>query len=130
MFDYNKCRLVFKVDGKTVLDQEYVRQGGRPYRYEYPLEWAVGDHQLAVELIPLTPKEKQLRVVDYTRCRRHQCVGCRWNKEYAGCRRKPITSGISLTRFPPALQKDKFTRAGCSSDLPPKLSGTPSTRQR
>ena len=46
-----------------MLDQEYVRQGGRPYRYEYPLEWAVGDHQLAVELIPLTPKEKQLRTL-------------------------------------------------------------------
>jgi mono/diheme cytochrome c family protein len=63
VFDYNKCRLIFKIDGKTVLDQEYTRQGGRPYRYEYPLEWAVGDHELSVELIPLTPKEKQLRTL-------------------------------------------------------------------
>ncbi len=61
VFDYNKCRLLFKVDGKTLLDQEYTRQGGRPFHYEYPQEWAGGDHELAIELIPLTPKEKQVR---------------------------------------------------------------------
>ncbi len=61
VFDYNKCRLLFKVDGKTMLDQEFVRQGGRSYRFEYPVEWPAGSHDLSVELAPLTPKEKQVR---------------------------------------------------------------------
>jgi hypothetical protein len=61
VFDYNKCRFLFKVDGKTVHAQEYSRQGGRPFHYEFPQEWQAGDHELAVELIPLTPKEKQVR---------------------------------------------------------------------
>ena len=61
VFDYNKCRLLFKVDGQTLLDQEFTRQGGRPFHYEFPQEWAAGDHALAMELVPLTPKEKQVR---------------------------------------------------------------------
>ncbi|CAN5352697.1 DUF1592 domain-containing protein [soil metagenome] len=61
VFDYNKCRLVFKVDGKPLLDQEFVRQGGKNYHFEYPFEWKPGPHQLDVELIALTPKEKQVR---------------------------------------------------------------------
>ena len=61
VFDYNKCRLLFKVDGKTMLDQEYTRQGGRPFHYEYPVEWKSGEHQFAIELAPTTPKEKQVR---------------------------------------------------------------------
>lgn len=61
VFDYNKCRLLFKVDGKTVHDQEYTRQGGRPFHYVFPQEWQAGAHDLSVELIPLTPKEKQVR---------------------------------------------------------------------
>lgn len=61
VFDYNKCRLLFKVDGKTVHDQEYTRQGGRPFHFEFPQDWKAGDHELTVELVPLTPKEKQVR---------------------------------------------------------------------
>ena len=61
VFDYNKCRLVFQVDGKTLLEQEFTRQGGRAYHFEYPVEWQAGPHDLSVELTPLTPKEKQVR---------------------------------------------------------------------
>jgi hypothetical protein len=59
-FDYNKCRLLFKADGKALLDHEYTRQGGRAYRYEAEQVWKAGKHELTFELQPLT-KEKQVR---------------------------------------------------------------------
>jgi hypothetical protein len=58
--DYNKCKLIFKVDDEPVLEREYSRQGGRPYRYEIDVEWTAGQHDLAVEIQPLT-KERQVR---------------------------------------------------------------------
>ncbi len=60
VFDYNKCRLLFKVDGKVLLDQEYSRQGGRAYHYEIDQTWKAGKHELTFELQPRT-KEKQVR---------------------------------------------------------------------
>ncbi|HEY2787317.1 MAG TPA: DUF1592 domain-containing protein [Fimbriiglobus sp.] len=59
-FDYNKCKWTFKVDGKPVLEKEYSRQGGRPYRYDLDVDWKAGKHELAVEIQPLT-KERQIR---------------------------------------------------------------------
>jgi hypothetical protein len=58
--DYNKCRLIFKGDGKTLLEQEYSRQGGKSFRYEFDQEWKPGEHELTFELQPLT-QEKQVR---------------------------------------------------------------------
>src|SRR5579871_3221673 len=63
MFDYNKCRLLFKADGKILLDHEYTRQGGKQFHYEFNQEWKAGDHELAFELQPLTPNEKQVRTL-------------------------------------------------------------------
>jgi hypothetical protein len=57
VFDYNKCRLTFKVDGKEMLRNEYSWQGGKPYHYEVDQNWAAGDHQLAFELVPLTHED-------------------------------------------------------------------------
>jgi mono/diheme cytochrome c family protein len=59
-FDYNKCRLVLKADGKAVLDQQFSRQGGKPYRFELDVDWTAGQHDLTLELEPLT-KERQVR---------------------------------------------------------------------
>ena len=59
-FDYNKCRLVFKADGKVLHDQPYTRQGGKAYRYEFDVDWKAGDHELTFELEPLT-KDRQVR---------------------------------------------------------------------
>ncbi|HEV3115903.1 MAG TPA: DUF1592 domain-containing protein [Gemmataceae bacterium] len=60
-FDYNKCRLLFKSDGKGLLSQEFSRQGGKRYRLEFDQDWAAGKHALRFELQPLTPKERQVR---------------------------------------------------------------------
>lgn len=61
MFDYNKCRIVFKADGQELHRREYARQEGKPLRFEFDQEWKAGPHELALELEPLTPGEKQVR---------------------------------------------------------------------
>jgi hypothetical protein len=63
VFDYNKCRVSFKVDGNGVLTNEYGWEGGKPYHYELDRTWNAGDHELAFELTPLTPNEKQTRTL-------------------------------------------------------------------
>jgi hypothetical protein len=52
--DYNKCRFIFKVDGRELLRNEYSWQGGKPYHYDLDQNWEAGDHQLVFELQPLT----------------------------------------------------------------------------
>jgi cytochrome c5 len=61
VFDYNKCRLVFKADGKALVEREFTRQGGKAYHFEFDQDWAAGKHELTFELTPLTPNEKQVR---------------------------------------------------------------------
>jgi hypothetical protein len=60
-FDYNKCRLLFKYGDRLLLSQEFSRQGGKPYRFEFEQDWKAGKQDLTVEVQPLTPKEKQVR---------------------------------------------------------------------
>ena len=61
VFDYNKCRLIFKVDGQELFRNDFGRQDGRPYRYEFDRDWKAGSHELGFEIEPLTPGEKQTR---------------------------------------------------------------------
>jgi hypothetical protein len=61
VFDYNKCRLIFTADGKKLHEQEFSRQGGTAFHFEFDQEWKPGDHELKIELQPLTPNEKQTR---------------------------------------------------------------------
>jgi mono/diheme cytochrome c family protein len=73
VFDYNKCRLVFNADGKKLHDQDFTRQGGKPFHFEFDQEWKAGEHELTFEIQPLTPNEKQtrslvLRIVSVTVC--------------------------------------------------------------
>lgn len=60
-FDYNRCRLIFQVDGKEVFRNDYNREGGKSFHYEFDQELAAGDHQIALELQPLTPGSPQPR---------------------------------------------------------------------
>ncbi len=63
VFDYNKCRLSFRVDGQELLREDYSWEGGKPYHYNYETDWTAGDHELSFELQPLTPGEKQTRTL-------------------------------------------------------------------
>lgn len=60
-FDYNKCRLIFRIDGEIVHSQEYSREGNKTLRYEFEVDWSAGEHQLAFEIEPLTPDEPEVR---------------------------------------------------------------------
>jgi hypothetical protein len=59
-FDYNKCSLVFKVDGAELMKHDFSREGGRPFHYDLERDWKEGPHELTFELQPLT-HEEQLR---------------------------------------------------------------------
>lgn len=63
VFDYNKCRLTFKVDGKERLQREFSWAGGRAYRHELDVDWASGNHELEFTLEPLTPDQPQTRTL-------------------------------------------------------------------
>jgi hypothetical protein len=57
VFDYNKCRFIFRVDGKELLNEEYPWEDDKSFHYNYEMDFAAGDHQLAFELQPLTTNE-------------------------------------------------------------------------
>ena len=61
VFDLNKCRFIFRVDGKEMLSKEFAWEGGKPYHFKYDVDWAAGDHEFSFELKPLTPDEPQTR---------------------------------------------------------------------
>jgi hypothetical protein len=60
-FDYNRCRLVFKVDDEELWSQEFMRQGGKPFHFRIDQKWQPGPHRLTFELEPLTPDLEQVR---------------------------------------------------------------------
>jgi hypothetical protein len=60
-FDYNKCRFAFQVDGKPMVELEFVREGSKPFHFEFDFDWAAGEHTFAFYVQPLTPDEKQIR---------------------------------------------------------------------
>jgi len=63
VFDYNKCRLIFQVDGRELLRQEYNREGDRLFHYDFDQDWTAGDHVMSFQLQPLTPDQAQTRTL-------------------------------------------------------------------
>jgi len=60
-FDYNQCRLVFKVDGEQVFAREFAREGGKALSFTIDRKLTAGDHELMVEIQPLGEDWPQLR---------------------------------------------------------------------
>ncbi|WP_164976224.1 DUF1592 domain-containing protein [Oleiharenicola lentus] len=61
-FDYNRCRLVFTIDGEQVLDEEFVREGyEKSFKFAFDREWTPGEHRLLVEIRPVGPDRDQKR---------------------------------------------------------------------
>lgn len=60
-FDYNQCRLTFKVDGEQVFTREFAREGGKPLAFTVDRKWTAGDHELTVEMQPVGEDRPQLR---------------------------------------------------------------------
>ncbi len=62
--DYNKCKFLFRVDGREMFTQEFVWQDNdRPYRFDYDEKWAAGNHQLVFELHPIPPDSTRNRTL-------------------------------------------------------------------
>lgn len=57
VFDYNKCRLIFRIDGRELHRDDYSWEGGKRYHYEYPQTWDAGPHLFSFELQPLTTND-------------------------------------------------------------------------
>jgi hypothetical protein len=60
-FDYNKCRLTFRVDGREVHQHEYTREGGKAFHFDIDQQWQAGEHELVWVMEPLTPQQKRVR---------------------------------------------------------------------
>ena len=61
-FDYNRCRLVFSVNGEQVLDEEFVREGyAKEFKFTFARDWQPGEHRLTVEIRPVGPDRDQIR---------------------------------------------------------------------
>ncbi len=63
VFDYNRCRLVFKADGETLFEQEFTRQGEKNFVLTFDRDWKPGKHDLAVEIHPLGEDKPQPRLL-------------------------------------------------------------------
>jgi hypothetical protein len=61
VFDLNRCRLIFKVDGRECLARDYSRQDNKAFHDEIEQDWQAGEHRLTFELKPLTPGQSQVR---------------------------------------------------------------------
>lgn len=64
-FDPGRARVTFRVDDEQRFSNEYVWNEGEDLRYEFNESWKAGEHQLAFELEPLVPAEKQQKRLNF-----------------------------------------------------------------
>ncbi|WP_165225315.1 DUF1588 domain-containing protein [Aquisphaera insulae] len=61
VFDANRCRMVFTLDGAELHRKDFTRQDGRTYRFEADRELTAGPHELTVRVEPLPPAAEKVR---------------------------------------------------------------------
>jgi hypothetical protein len=61
MLDANRCLVVLKSDGEELLREEFGCAGGESFRLEVDRDWKAGEHELTIELEPLTPEIEPVR---------------------------------------------------------------------
>ena len=62
--DPGKARVVFKIDGKEFLNQEFSYHDEKQLTFETTHQWKPADHTLSLELQPTVPPEKKETVID------------------------------------------------------------------
>jgi len=62
-FDYNRCRMLIRVDGEKLLEQEFVREGDKSFKFTFDREWTAGEHEVSFEIIPIGPDREQKRLL-------------------------------------------------------------------
>ena len=114
-YDYNKCRVTLKSGDKVLHTQEFVRQGGKAYRFEFDRTGTPARTRLSLELEPLTPKEKQVRNLTL-RLKPSRSAG-RWRRSTGSARR--TTSGSSPARCPRTRRPARdYTRTAARAPSP------------
>jgi len=63
-FDPGRCRLVFKVDDRQLLEKEFGWYNNKKFRFEFDEKWQPGERQLAFQLHPLTPVDQKKNSLD------------------------------------------------------------------
>ncbi|HZJ15923.1 MAG TPA: DUF1592 domain-containing protein [Chthoniobacteraceae bacterium] len=58
--DPGKCRVVFKIDDREVLQKEFGWHDFKAFAFEFDEEWNSGPHRFTLTLEPLTPVEKKI----------------------------------------------------------------------
>lgn len=53
-FDYNRCKLTFKIDGETKIEREYEFTNSKAREFVFDYDWQPGEHSFSVEVEPLT----------------------------------------------------------------------------
>jgi hypothetical protein len=62
--DPGKARVVFKIDGKEFLNQEFAYHDEKQFTFETTHKWQPAGHTLNVELQPTVPPEKKETIID------------------------------------------------------------------
>jgi hypothetical protein len=62
--DPGKARIVFKIDGKEFLNQEFAYHDEKDYVFESTHQWQPALHKLTIELVPTVPAEKKETIID------------------------------------------------------------------
>jgi hypothetical protein len=62
--DPGKARIIFKIDGKEYLNQEFAYHDEKDYVFESTHKWQPSEHQLTIELQPTVPAEKKETIID------------------------------------------------------------------
>jgi len=64
-FDPGKCRVLFKVDGRELLNKEFAWEDNKTFPpFNFDEKWEPGAHQMSFELQPLTPAEQKINSLE------------------------------------------------------------------
>ena len=58
VFDMNRCELVIALDGEELRKQEFTRQGGKEYKFQFDRNLSPGAHLLKLSVRPLTDVDR------------------------------------------------------------------------
>jgi len=62
--DPGRARVIAKVDGKTVLEQELGYYDEKVFTFESAHQWSAGDHVVSIEVQPVVPEGKKETIID------------------------------------------------------------------
>ncbi len=62
--DPGRARVIFKVDGKEVRNQEFGYYDEKVFTFDSTHKWPAGEHSFAIELQPVVPEGKKETIID------------------------------------------------------------------